>query len=107
MMIREAINTLAEDPAAIIRQEGIKGLPADQWNCPIARYLNQKVGGQNWFVSYGLKDDKPIAFTVGQDGDTYELPDSVRLFLKEFDGRAYPDLVAANSEEVELELIPD
>lgn len=106
MKIKDAISTLAEDPQAIIRQEGIKGLPADQWNCPVARYLNQKVSDHgNWYVTYGDEDGTPVAYAITQNNSWYRLPYSVRLFLKEFDGRAYPDLVAANSEVVEL--VPD
>jgi hypothetical protein len=102
-VLRNEVTTLlnglggrAEDVAANLAAEGVRGLPRDRNNCAIARYLNAVLGA----------DPQVRAIVVGSSklwvrrapwwsaATLVEIPVPVQQFISLFDSDTYPDLIS-------------
>jgi hypothetical protein len=79
----------SEEVAAALEAEGCAGRPGYPEGCPVAKYLNKIGWGE---VSVGAMD----VAVFGEDDEAvarFDLPESLRLFIADFDGWVYPRLL--------------
>ena len=86
----------AEDVAATLAGEGVRGLPRDRNNCAVARYLNAVLGA----------DPQVRGIVVGSSklwvrrapwwsaATLVEIPVPVQQFISLFDSDTYPHLIS-------------
>ena len=108
--VTEAFVALGLDPddvAEVLMEEGIRGIPGSDCNCPIAHYLKQSITG---CASVGVFLDDALGreseaharlealehldLAPGDDGVLHvDLPAAVIVFIRRFDARKYPELI--------------
>lgn len=96
MTLQEAVDTLrelrdADEVAAFLANEGIKGYRHEMEDCPIAVYLDKKTG-------HVVIVDGVSARIPHYDGTRVTLPFPVKVFTMAFDNGKYPDLNVRNAE---------
>lgn len=93
-----ALTGLGQFPALVMLERGIKG-DMSACACPVQKYLTAEVPLRTdfkWVVTRYAAVAINYEALPGSEGRTavhVELPEPVRLFIGEFDGFAYPELV--------------
>lgn len=95
-----------DDVAEFLLEEGIRGIPGSDCNCPIAHYLEvavQGCGSVGVFLDDALGREREaharleaIPGSVSEPDDDVlhvELTAAVIVFIRRFDARKYPDLI--------------
>jgi hypothetical protein len=82
--------------ADYLRSEGIKGVPTDPKDCPMARLLNRGREKSPYRYRMGAAFVRQARKNEGDEGRTvksYKVPDVVSRFVVRFDSGLYPDLM--------------
>jgi hypothetical protein len=88
-VIQEALDALPDTPGAIadlLVERGIKGKRDNEWECPAARYVKEAA------KPTAPNADVTVVTEIAVDGETWEIPDALNLFIDAFDKGEFPDL---------------
>jgi len=100
-----------DDVAEVLTEEGIRGIPGSDCNCPIAHYLEQSIVGcasVGVFLDDALGREREaharlealehLALAADDDGVLHvDLTAAVIVFIRRFDAGKYPELIEENS----------
>ncbi|MBO0693290.1 MAG: hypothetical protein J2P58_10375 [Acidimicrobiaceae bacterium] len=77
-----------------LRDSGVRGIPKDVHRCAIARYLNAILGTEAQIHSIRVEKNS-VQVLAGRPRIPVfiALPESVRVFVRAFDQRLYPELI--------------
>ena len=89
-MFLETLGATADEVAARLRKEGVKGWRAHAHTCPVARLVKKKYRGVGEF------NISQHSFACSGGGFPRGVPDGVSNFITKFDEGAYPDLEAGD-----------
>jgi hypothetical protein len=86
----------ADDVAASLRHEGVRGQPQDKAQCAIARYLGAVVGAETRVrnISVGTSELSVSGPHWWSAKLVVDVPPAIQQFIRAFDRYQYPDLVA-------------